>query len=273
MAPQTPTEQTGTLGPGGEIDPARGVVIVCCGGKGTGKTVMALTLTRAYPGDRLIIDVAGDDGPVGEEILELRGTWEEIPEKWPEWRRDGDLPMTIRYVPDLGSKTFLADCDAAIGMAVDRGECLVVVHEMGRVFPSGKTMPNASRLLQHGRHHDRGAGATTLIATGPRLLGIDKHLLAQADRVYVFDLQSKSDRDEVREGINWDRREFDDAVSALRQHEHLVYDRNVPKPEAGEPDLRLIHMAPLPLKTVTSTKRWAEGYRPRRNEEYADARF
>ncbi len=162
------TEPVGTISADGTIDPAAGVVIVCVGKKGSGKSVMGLRYCRAYPGDRLIIDVAGDDGPVGEDVYEMRGNVEELPRRWPEWRRDGDRPMTIRYVPDLGSPTFLADVDAAIGLALDEDRHgideamprMVLVHEMGRAFPSGKPLPNAARLLQHGRHNT----PTTLVA-------------------------------------------------------------------------------------------------------------
>ncbi len=272
MVATTPTDQDGTLGPGGEIDPKRGVVIVCTGKKGSGKSVMGLAIARNYPGDRLIIDVAGDDGPVGADVLEMRGTAEELPRGWPEWQRDVEgRPMTVRYVPDAGSPTILEDMDAALGIAIARGECLVLVHEMGRVFPAGRQLPNAQRLLQHGRHN----GATTLIACGPRPMRIDPLLIMQADLVYVFELQSVGDREVIAENIGWDKKAFHAAVTNLRRHEHLVFDANIPAPEPGQPDTRLRHMAPLPMNVVQSTIRWAEGYRPRRDqeEEYADARF
>lgn len=264
MRTATTTEATGTLSATGTIDPAAGVVIVCVGKKGSGKSVMGLRYTRAYPGDRLIIDVAGDDGPIGEDVWELRGSADELPRSWPELPRDGDRPMTIRYVPDAGSPTFLADVDTALGLAIDRGECLVLVHEMGRVFPAGRPLPNAQRLLQHGRHN----GATTLVACGPRSQGIDKLLIQQADLIYVFELQGKDDRDAIAENINWDRRAFDDAVSQLQRYEHLRFDSNIPAPLDGQPDTRLIHMDALPAKEVNATLRWAQGYRPRKPDTY-----
>lgn len=276
MRPQTPTDQSGTFGPDGGIDPRRGAVIVCVGRKGSGKSVYLLVLARDYArtGDVLVLDVAGDDGPVGEDVWEIRGTYDELPTRWPEWARVDDKPMILRYVPDLGSPTLLQDMDAAIGIALNRdpgrGPVLVVVHEMGRVFPAGsRPLPNAQRLLQHGRHNT----PTNLAAGGPRSMGIDKLLLQQADVIVPFELQGKDDRDAIAEAIGWDKREFDAAVVALRRYEHLVYDANIPAPDPGQPDLRLKHMEPLPLDLVKATERWAEGYRPRRHEEYADARF
>lgn len=276
MTAQTPTEQAGTFGPDGQIDPTRGVVIICVGKKGSGKSVYLLVLAREYArtGDVLVIDVAGDDGPVGEDVWEMRGTAEELPASWPEWARVDDKPMIIRYVPDLGSKSFLEDVDAALGVAENRdpdaGPVLIVVHEMGRVFPSGgRVLPNAARLLQHGRHNT----PTNLAAGGPRALRIDPLILEQADVIVTFRLQGKDDRDHIAEGISWDKREFDAANSALLQFEHLVYDANIPAPEPGQPDTRLRHMGPLPRAVVEATIRWAEGWRPKKQEAYADARF
>lgn len=275
MRPQTPTDQSGTFGPDGGIDPRRGSVIVCVGRKGSGKSVYLLVLARAYArtGDVLVLDVAGDDGPVGEDVWEIRGTAEELPTRWPEWGRDGDKPMILRYVPDLGSPTLLQDLDAALGIGLNRppelGPVLIVVHEMGRVFPSGSTpLPNAQRLLQHGRH----GTPTNLAAGGPRAQRIDKLLLQQADVIVPFELQGKDDRDAIAEGIGWDKVAFSAACTKLRRYEHLVYDANIPAPDPGQPDQRLKHMGPLPLSVVESTIRWAEGYRPKK-ETYADARF
>lgn len=275
MRPQTPTDQSGTFGPDGGIDPQRGSVIVCVGRKGSGKSVYLLVLARGYArtGDVLVLDVAGDDGPVGEDVWEIRGTADELPDRWPEWGRDGDKPMILRYVPDAGSPTFLQDLDAAVGIGLnrppDRGPVLIVVHEMGRVFPAGsRPLPNAQRLLQHGRHN----GPTNLACGGPRSQSIDKLLLQQADVIVTFELQGYDDRMAIAEGIGWDKKAFDQACTKLRRYEHLVYDANIPAPDPGQPDLRLKHMGPLPLSVVTSTTRWAEGYRPKR-ETYADARL
>lgn len=276
MTANTPTDQTGTFGPDGSIDPTRGVVIICVGKKGSGKSIYLLVLAREYArtGDVLVIDVAGDDGPVGEDVLEMRGTADELPTAWPEWRRLDDKPMMIRYVPDPGSRSFLEDLDAALGVALNRdqdaGPVLVVVHEMGRVFPAGgRPLPNAQRMLQHGRHNT----PTNLAAGGPRSQSIDKLILQQADVIVTFELQGKDDRDAIAEGIGWDKRAFDTAVTRLRRHEHLVYDANIPAPDEGQPDERLRHMEPLPRGLVESTKRWADGYRPKRKDAYADARF
>lgn len=263
------TDRTGTVSAAGTIDPSAGVVIVCVGKKGSGKSVMGLRYCKAYPGDRLIIDVAGDDGPVGEDVWEMRGRADELPLRWPELPRDGDRPMTIRYVPDAGSPTFLADVDTALGIAIDRGECLVLVHEMGRVFPSGRPLPNAQRLLQHGRHN----GATTLVACGPRSQGIDRLLLQQADLIYVFELQGKDDRDTIADNIGWDKKAFDAAVGKLQRYEHLLFDANIPAPVDGEADTRLRHLGALPAKEVEATLRWAAGWRPKKKEAYASAQL
>lgn len=257
----------------GRIDPSRGVIVTCVGKKGSGKSVMALSLFQSYPGDRIVLDIAGDDGPVGDDVIELRGTVDDLPRTYPDHWRDGDRPMTMRYVPDPGSRTILADLDHVVGLArrgpanpprgARPGECCLLVHEMGRLCPVNRTPPNTSRALEHGRHE----GATTQIYCGPRSQGIDPLVLQQADLLYVFELQSKADRQRIAENIGWNPREFDELVEELRRYEKLVYDANVPKPDEGEEDLRLVIHDPLPLETVRKVDRWAKGFRHRRKDE------
>lgn len=241
----------------GRIDPHAGSIIVCVGKKRSGKSIMGLLLFMSYPGDRLVIDVAGDDGPVGEDVYTLKGRADELPGSWPEWLRDGDKPMTLRYVPDAGSPSFLADMDHAVGLAVGHGECALLVHEMGRLCPANRTPPNTNRVLQHGRHN----GATTSIWCGPRSKGIDALLLQQADLIYTFELQQVEDRKRIAENIGWNVQDFHEKCAQLEIHEPLVFDANIPKPQPGEEDMRLQHYERLPLDVVTKVDRWAKGYR------------
>lgn len=241
----------------GRIDPHAGRIITCVGKKGSGKSVYGLTLFASYPGDRIVLDIAGDDGPVGEDVMDLHGTLHELPGSWPEHWRDGERRMTLRYVPDPGSPTYLADLDHVVGLAIRHGECCLLVHEMGRLCPVNRTPPNTSRALEHGRH----GGATTQIYCGPRSQGVDPLLLQQADLIVVFELQARADRKRIAENIGWDVNEFDQLVQELRKHEHLVYDANIGPPEPGEQDMRLRIHEPLPLDVVERVDKWAKGYR------------
>ncbi len=254
----------GTLDENGQIDPARGILVTCVGKKRTGKSVMGLLFFSSYPGDRVVLDIAGDDGPTGPDVIELTGTVDELPSKWPEHLRRVDdnnrpLPMTLRYVPDPGSPTVTEDMDAVVGLAMTHGDCAILVHEMGRLARSNRVPPHTLRLLQHNRHQ-----RVTGIFCAPRTKTMDPLVVGQADLLYVFTLPSQYDRKMVSENIGWPEADFDDAVHALRGHEHLRYDDNMPAPEReGDVDMRLVHCPPLPADVVADIERWARGERDR----------
>lgn len=252
---------SGTLGPNGRLDPQQGVIWTFVGKKKSGKSVLAMLVFMSYPGDKIVIDVAGDDGPVGPDVITIVGTIGDgsLPDAWPEWLRrytddGGPLPMTLRYVPDAGSPTFLDDMDHIVGLAMSHGECCILVHEMQVLAPANKTRKHTRRLLNHNRHN----GATTALFCGPRSQGIDLLILAQADLLSIFELQNKSDRDRIAESIGWNKPELDDAVEALGPHENLRFDANEPKPEDDQPDMRLVHCPALPLDIVKKVLRYAD---------------
>ncbi|HWB34592.1 MAG TPA: hypothetical protein VHA75_01060 [Rugosimonospora sp.] len=241
----------------GSIDPSAGRIISCFGRKGSGKSVMALAHFRAYPYDRIVIDPSGDDGPVGEDVHELKGDVSALPARWPEMHRVDEQPMTLRYVPDMGSSTALEDMDAVVGLAMHHGRCALLVHEVGLIAPAGRTPPNMRRLLNANRHRQ-----VTAIFCGPRPQTIDPLVLAQSDLVYTFDLANPNDRKRIAEEIGWNPREFDAGVHELAWHEYLLFDRNEDKPAPGQVDLRLLHYPPLPREDVDDILRWARGQRP-----------
>jgi hypothetical protein len=76
---------------------------------------------------------------------------------------------------------------------------------------------------------------------------MDPLVLGQSDVMYVFELQTKPDRERIAGTIGWDLRAFDAAVLELGPHEYLRYDANEPKPDSeDDEDLRLIHFPALP---------------------------
>jgi hypothetical protein len=251
-----------TMDKRGRIDPDAGVVVSCFGRKGSGKSLMALYLFRSYPYDRVVIDVAKDDGPERPEdptIVQIQGTVTDgqLPEDWPEHHRQYDdhmhpQPMTLRYAPDTGSPTHREDMDHVVGLAFDHGHCMLLVHEVGILVPANRTLPNTRRVLHHSRHQN-----LSVIWCGPRPADIDPLVAAQSDLVFCFDMPNSDDRDRVAKNINWDRKAFSEAMDALRQHEYLRYDAKIPKPEPGEEDLRLMHYPPLPADVVAATETWA----------------
>jgi hypothetical protein len=225
------------------------VLISCLGKKRSGKSKMGLLWFQSYPYDRVVIDVNGTDGP-HKDVIELHGTVEDLPAKWPEELREDDKRMTLRYHPDTGSSTFLEDCDAFLGMAYRTGRVCVLVHEMGLIAPAGRTPPHVRRILQSNRHRQ-----ITGIFCAPRPITMNVLVLAQSDLVYAFELPNKNDRHRVAENIGWPADDFDLAMAELGPHEYLRADTNEDKPAEGEPDLRLVHCPALPADVVAGLDR------------------
>jgi hypothetical protein len=265
---------SGSFTPNGELDVSTGLVIGCFGKKKSGKSVLAMLLARSYPGDIVVIDVAGDDGPVppltrtqqlsnwaqiDDPVHEISGTVDELPDRWPEHLREDKKRLILRYVPDAGSATFLDDMDAVVALAYSHGRCCLLVHEMGVLAPVGKVRPHTRRVLMHNRHRQ-----LTLIGCAPRPKGIDPLFLGQADLVYTFDVVQEMDRVRIAETIGWPAQEFNDAVQDLGPHEYLRYDANEPKPDNADDadDPRLMHFPALPQDVVDETVQWSQGKRP-----------
>jgi hypothetical protein len=244
----------GTLNKRGEIDPNIGVIIAAVGKKRSGKSKMLLLWFESYPYDRVVIDINGTDGPFharpGEQLIELHGTVETLPTKWPEHEREDGKRMTLRYHPDMGSPTFLEDVDAVLGMAYRTGRVCILVHETGLVAPSGKTPPHMLRILQSNRHRQ-----ITGLFGAPRAKTMNTLVIGQADLVYVFELPNDDDRKAVADAIGWPRDDFGLAINELGPHECLQGDTNENRPEDGQPDLRLVHLPALPAEVVAQLDR------------------
>jgi hypothetical protein len=255
---------SGTFTDRGELEPSAAAIIMIIGRKGSGKSVLANSFGRAWPYDMVVIDVAGDDGPDPRprdkpgthDVHVLTGPVDELPAKWPEHLRRDKRPMILRYIPDAGSPTEAEDMDHMVGLAYNHSSAdrpaMLLIHEIGRVAPAGRTQPHMRRVLNHSRHR-----ALTVVAAGPRTITVDPLMISQADLVYVFDLNQPADRQRVAENIGWDPKEFSDFVNELGRYEHLRYDAREPKPEPGETDWRLVHLDPLPEDEVRRALAWA----------------
>lgn len=262
---------------GRAIDPHAGRILVFLGKKGSGKSIMAMSFAMNYPYDLVVIDVAGDDGPEGPDVVTFSGTLADgtIPTTWPEHRRLFDdhgrpIRMILRFIPDPGSKTFLEDCDAVVGLAMKHGEktqraaggrggCGLLVHEIGVIAPANQTQPNMRRFLMANRH----AGVTGFLC-GPRSMAMDTLILAQADLVYTFEMKGVRDRQRIAESVGWNVVEFHEAVLELGPHEYLRYDNNEQAPARGGTDFRLLAFDPLPMEQVARVQAWKTGQRPER---------
>lgn len=244
----------------GEIE--RPVIVTCLGRKGTGKSMVGLLIFESYPYDRVVIDVAGDDGPTEsgagntehDRIHTLKGNVSDLPVSWPEHLRERpEDRLTLRYVPDPTSPTYLEDMDAVVGMAYRHGRCALLVHEIHELAPSNRTPPHMRRLLRQSRHREM-----TEIGCGPRAAWVDRLQLAQSDLVYIFDLPDPDDRVTVAKTIGVEPRRLDELVRGLRTHQHVLFDANAEPPQhEDEEDLRLQVFDALPQEEITYLKRWA----------------
>lgn len=256
---------SGTFNERGELEPGAAAIITIVGRKGSGKSILACSFAAAWPYDMVVLDVAGDDGPDPRprdhpgthDVHHLTDPVGELPSTWPEQWRQERRPMILRYVPDPGSATEAEDLDHMVGMAYHHSSpdhpAMLVVHEIGRVAPAGRTGAHMRRVLNHSRHR-----ALTCVFAGPRTLTVDPLVISQADLVYTFELHQPMDRRRIAENIGWDPGDFDQQVSSLGRFEHLRHDAREDKPEQeGDTDFRLVHLDPLPADEVAAAQAWA----------------
>jgi hypothetical protein len=217
----------------GDLPDDRPLQIAIFGRKGSGKSELAYALWDSWPYDRVLIDVTQDVARVHPDphMVDLDVP---PPPRWPEGAKDAeDTRLTLRYVPDLHSPDWREDIDRVVGLAYTHRRTLVWVEEVGNVAPVGLPLPHMRSALNMGRHQELWS-----LFTGPRPMGVDPLVLANADVVYVFDLPNPADRRRVADAIGWDPKEFDAAVAALGDHEYLRY---VAKTR------ELIHFPALPM--------------------------
>lgn len=184
------------------IDPDRNQLILAVGRKGSGKSGWAREVFRNWPGiDKWVIDPHGDADP-GDDIGTV--TVPKLPLELPLPKKKGEHTVT-RWVADPGVASYREDLDRAVGLALRPRErrTLTWIDEGGEVFPSGRTGLNARVLLQQGRHYYASA-----IICCPRPVTIDPLVLAQADRVVMFDVPNPADVERMADTIGLARREL-----------------------------------------------------------------
>lgn len=249
----------GSFDDDGYLDWSDGRIITCLGKKKSGKSVMGKLLFRSYDiGDRIVIDVAGDDGPKPSrenQVYAIEGRVDELPAEWPEQLRpDRDAKMTLYYRPDPRSPTYLEDMDHVVGLGMSHGQTCILIHETHRIAPSNRVPPNMRWALDQNRHRH-----VTLILCNQRRAHMDLAVINNADLLYIFKMRVADDREEIAKAIGWDVPSFHREVIKLSGHEYLRYDANADDPAEGEEEERLVPFEPLPADVVASVQRWAGG--------------
>lgn len=192
------------------LNPADNQLMLFLGRKGSGKSQLARELFRNWPGaDRLVVDATGDADPGKDLPVEILRT---IPKPVnddeaiglpPRPKVDGrEVPGIWRYIGNPMSPTYEDDLDRAIGLALfPRGRrTLLWIDEARTVMRSNATGPFARTLLEQSRHFH-----TSALICCPRPVTIDPLVLAQADRVCVFDVPAKADRERLADTLGYDR--------------------------------------------------------------------
>jgi len=248
---------SGSFDDQGRLITTNGAIVTCLGKKRSGKSVVAMMLVKSFPGDVIVIDVAGDDGPEGPGVVEWRGGVDELPRRFPGHLRQQQERIILRYIADAGSSTFIEDMDAVVGVAMAHSSkerpALLVVHEVGVLAQSGRVPPHTRRVLMHNRH--RGLCA---VFCGPRPITTDPLVVAQADVVYCFRMPGDADRKRLVDNIGWDFASFTEANESLADHEMLRYDANEPAPpDDAVEETRLRHLPALPEDEVRRVLDWA----------------
>lgn len=202
-----------------DLDPSRSTIVFLVGGKGTGKSHAAGRIYRAWPRDKMVVDITGDAdaGPDAERIRE--------PERAFPVQYDFDRPRyrNLIYRADPGSPTYRDDLDRAVGMLLrpsDRA-CLGWVDEIGECFPVNQRdrAPNMRRLLMASRHY----GPASLIMCGPRVKNVDPLSLQQSDYVYMFAKINPRDLDQLAQEIGYPSRELDAAYARNRERGEFAF--------------------------------------------------
>jgi hypothetical protein len=187
-----------------DLDQGQPGWLTCVGRKGSGKSYLAQRFFDGWEGDKLVIDPTGDvvvadiDGKPAE-TLSLP-----LPASWPT-RGDGK-PSTLRFVPDVGADTWLDDMDRAVGLAFNRGRCLLWIDEVGELTRATYTPPNMRRLLRQFRHRKM-----WVLACDPRPVDISPLVISQADYIGIFDLPHPRDRERCAAVMGMAPKDFDAA--------------------------------------------------------------
>lgn len=203
------------------IDPTKNQVIKIVGRKGTGKSEAARMMFRGWPGvTRIVVDPTGDADPGAD--LKPVAIPNPVPTRLPE--RDREEPHKVyRWIPDTKAADYKDELDRIfnLGLYPKAEQVVMWVDEDGEVFPAGAIGPARRTSLQQGRHH-----GLSQIDAGPRVVGLDPLVLAQADRVLMFDTPSVHDRKRLADTLGLKQATLDRELDENRRrgpHWYLMY--------------------------------------------------
>lgn len=211
-----------------ELDPDKGAFIFVCGAKGRGKSELCKSYFRAYPYTRVLIDANSDVDPEDRftqrwepsvELVRPRGNGQPPLYKTRLPEPDGRWP-SLRYEVDFTEPDAIHKVDAVLAAVYELGlPACVWIDEVGEFAPSGRTTGYMRQALHKGRHR-----RLTLIMAGPRPMGIDVLILAQADVVAMFDTPHELDRQRLAAELGIPIGELNDLLDNLERYGYLAFD-------------------------------------------------
>ena len=211
-----------------DLDPDKSTCVFACGRKGTGKTHLITTLFRAYPYDRLLVDVTGD---VDRNFEFTEPIDAPLPSTWPtpeSWGRPTGERISLRHRPNYRDNArskrtnlpqWLEHVDDLVGLAMDHGRTAVEIDDAGEVIRANRVGPAIGDMLHTLRHR-----ALTLLMSCPRPVSIDPLAISQADLVAIFDTPHELDVRRLKSalGVRVAVDELFALINALDEHEFLL---------------------------------------------------
>jgi hypothetical protein len=224
------------------IDPERSNIVLCIGKKGSGKSVVAREIFNAYPYDRVVLDVTGDARPDDPATIALTAPF---PSQMPRDPEDPAKRMSVWARVDPRSDTYAEDQDQALALALypKHNPAMLWIDEYGQAATANKIEKNMRLALQSSRHY-----YTSLLLACPRAVHIPVVTMQQADKVFIFRVANREDRDTIAKNIGYPAPDFERAYLANRRrdrHAFLLWDNELE---------RLFDCPPLPGITATGPR-------------------
>jgi len=207
-----------------EIDPDRSSIICAIGQKGSGKSEALRTIFDAWPYDRIVIDVSGDARPTDPDTVTLtKGRRTDLPSQLPD-PPEGQRRVTAWVRLDPRRSTYIDDQDDALGLALypRHRNTLAWVDEYAQMATPTKLGPNLRLALQSSRHYH-----CSLLLAFPRPRFVPVLTLAQADKVFIFRVPHRGDRELIAQNIGYPVPDFERSYAetmARDPHAFLLWD-------------------------------------------------
>lgn len=204
-----------------EVDPDRSNIIVAIGRKGSGKSEVMRTIFDAWPYDRVVIDVTGDARPDDPATIVVTAP---VPAQLPEPPEQDARRVTVWARIDPRRDTYEDDQDDALrlGLYPRHRNTLLWVDEYGQMATASKIGPNLRLALQSSRHYH-----LSLLLAFPRPKFVPRITFQQADRIFIFRVPDRGDRDTVAANIGYPTPLFEQYYAeTMRRGDHafLLWD-------------------------------------------------